>query len=325
MCEGDDYWMDECKLQKQVEFMESHKGCSLCYHNAIKYNYETGEKKLLDTFPKSGFYVQEEQIKAGLGSDFPAMASYFFPRALISDIPAFIYGQKVFDYPLRQYLAHCGDVYYFSEPMSVYRVSTPGSYMKKASKSTSFYNAYTLEMIRFFEKFNAYTEYRFNEIIENKILSDYYGYCVSISEAEGIEKAQKAGINMAVIEKIFHEIDEKSVDKEMVCFAEKQQSLFVFGTSRLANVCAQKLENAGIAYEGFVVSDNQIAPDTFKGKQVLFLSEFLTKYPEGAMFLAIQPVNANVIRKRLAELGFDRYYMPFCVKMESMLRDEDEV
>ena len=111
----------------------------------------------------------------------------------------------------------------------------------------------------------------------------------------------------------------------LVGFAEKQQSMFVFGTSRLANVCAQKLENAGIAYEGFVVSDNQIAPDTFKGKQVLFLSEFLTKYPEGAMFLAIQPVNANVIRKRLAELGFDRYYMPFCVKMESMLRDEDEV
>src|SRR5690606_12704556 len=34
LCEGDDYWTDPLKLQKQVDYLQSNKSYSLCFHSS---------------------------------------------------------------------------------------------------------------------------------------------------------------------------------------------------------------------------------------------------------------------------------------------------
>lgn len=43
-CEGDDYWTDLYKLQKQVDYMESHPECAICFHPVMVHDQQTGEE-----------------------------------------------------------------------------------------------------------------------------------------------------------------------------------------------------------------------------------------------------------------------------------------
>ncbi len=41
MCEGDDYWTDPLKLQKQVDFLDANPDFAVCHHN-MEVIYEDG-------------------------------------------------------------------------------------------------------------------------------------------------------------------------------------------------------------------------------------------------------------------------------------------
>ena len=59
-CEGDDYWCDSMKLQRQVDFLEVHPEVSICYHQFREYDQQKQSFEPHDNpAPKDGLSVKE--------------------------------------------------------------------------------------------------------------------------------------------------------------------------------------------------------------------------------------------------------------------------
>lgn len=118
MCEGDDYWTDSLKLQKQVDFLEANPMTSLSFGNAFiidetnKYHKKNGNYYLENSEPQ-----KINQIEA-LSCAAPT-ATMMFRRADFNH--ADLFNVVSGDYFLRLTLSLNGDFYYHGEVFASHR------------------------------------------------------------------------------------------------------------------------------------------------------------------------------------------------------------
>lgn len=121
-CEGDDYWIDPLKLQKQVDFLESHPDYSMCFHGAIikceSNSYPEARKHQFDGL-ETREYKGEELIKKWIipTASMVSRASIVPPKD-----PRFLATDLVY----RNQCTIEGRVYCFADKMSVYRLNDGG-------------------------------------------------------------------------------------------------------------------------------------------------------------------------------------------------------
>ncbi len=166
LCEGDDYWIDPYKLQKQFDYMESHPECSLCFHANYKL-YPTGRKKEFKPTIIKDKYTCEDIILGGGG--FMATNSMFYRWDLYPKemMPDFWKNSPVGDLPNMLYYSSKGDFGYIDEVMSVYRMTAIGSWSTRQS-SFKIRRKHTKRVLHMFDEFDKYTNYEYHRAVKKK-------------------------------------------------------------------------------------------------------------------------------------------------------------
>lgn len=164
LLEGDDYWTDPRKLQKQVDFMESNPDFVLCYHSARVIQEGTeGEANFSNANQKEVSTI-EDLIRGW----FIMTATILLRREAMPEFPGWFAHVLNGDYALQLLLTHQGGkMYYLNEVMAVYRRHGTGA------NSWLRGNIFFTGLLFLFKHFNEYSGLRYDALLRRQIARVY--------------------------------------------------------------------------------------------------------------------------------------------------------
>lgn len=128
LCEGDDYWTDPYKLQKQVDELEKHPECYICFHPVQAFDDNRKKSnKIIGNHGKSNRRFDSREVILG-GGGFMPTPSVVVNRRVIETLPDWFFEAPASDYFLQILGSLNGGALYLNETMAVYRTNVKGSW-----------------------------------------------------------------------------------------------------------------------------------------------------------------------------------------------------
>ena len=211
LLDGDDFWIDPLKLQKQVDFLEAHADFAICFHNINKCWVNDEGKTWITDAPNIAREVSTFENLCAEGC-FIQTSSILFRNGLIKDFPEWYYSAPYGDWPLYTMLAHFGKIEKLPDIMSSHREHSGGIY-KNQFKNGAF-GVHTLKLIETMDKHYNHAYHKFF-YAHNRILTltgmalNYYkstknfGQTLYYSFKLIVLKSRDTKITLANIKKLF--------------------------------------------------------------------------------------------------------------------------
>lgn len=163
--DGDDFWTNSLKLQKQFNFMRDNKDCTLVFHLANKINSENQKIGVHGPKTKSDqcfFEMKDAIFKCDI---LVPTNSMFFETKYLKYLPNWFLKAPVGDLPLTLLLAHHGKLGFINEAMSSYRVMTQGSWSSEFIKLKERRKTHDRKIQDMFKSFDIWSDYKYTRKI----------------------------------------------------------------------------------------------------------------------------------------------------------------
>ena len=167
LMDGDDYWTDPLKLQKQADYLDAHPIYSTVFHNVL-ITYEDGTAShLLNGLIMKPFYTVDDLI----GEEeiwFMATSSTMY-RNNIKEYPRWFRESSSGDIPRLILKAKLGPIGYIPDVMSVYRKNRGGASYTDNYDDKAFLN----NRIAMYSNINRDLNYKYDAILRRNIARYY--------------------------------------------------------------------------------------------------------------------------------------------------------
>lgn len=188
ICEGDDFWTDPYKIQKQYDYMEKNQGCSLCIHDGYLLTADKSilfHSKPMSENPKK-YYIEDAIM--GIGTKVVTNSFFYRTELTRQERPQFVEMAPAGDFVAPIHYALNGYIYYMPEKMAAHRalaINSFSSTMGRGKESRKKWEVFYQRQYKAMKELDYYTNYKHSKCIHDSYINQrFYNYLLTNNRKE---------------------------------------------------------------------------------------------------------------------------------------------